>query len=345
MKIFNLTSILFIGLSLLFLVCITAGYNIYLEKYSKKTFYVLDQHKCEFSELNDLYNYKSRNIKKKDYKKFLSNFDKKSKKEIEFILDTTLLVLNAKELGHKVVKPFTNRQANEIKKYKKFIDSKQILDKSTIKYGNYIFPKFSGTEYVLYNKYGIEKVKRKNKLRNKSIIDAGAYIGDFSVVLTEYTDNKIYAFEPIDENYENLLKTIKLNKMEKKIIPIKMAIGDKIENKKLYVDTDYLYMANSKNGNKKYIVKSITIDEFVKDNNLKVGIIKSNIEGDELKLLKGSEYTIRAQKPLLLISIYHSGKDFFEVKKWIEDLDLGYKFKIIRMKPDDILDAAILIAE
>ncbi len=49
--------------------------------------------------------------------------------------------------------------------------------------------------------------------------------------------------------------------------------------------------------------------------------------------LSGAVETIKSQKPMLFISIYHSVEDFFEIKPWIENLDLGYKFEIIKEQP------------
>jgi len=345
MKFFNITNILFIGLSILFIICISASYNIYLDSPSKKAFYIIENKDYEVKKFKDLYFYAKNNVSKEDYKLFTKNLDKESKKEVDFIIDTSLLVLNAKDLGHKVVMPFTNRQANEIKKFYKFVYTLKGIDDSTFQYGKYNLPKYDGSVHVLYNKYGIEKIKHKNRIKNKAIIDAGAYIGDSSIVLAEYTRNKVYAFEPVEENYEKLLKTIRFNKMEKRIIPEKYCLSNNNKPKTIYVYLNHLYGANSKHGDIKHTVNTVTVDDFVNKNNLKVGIIKSDIEGDEMKLLEGAKNTIINQKPVLLISIYHSGKDFFEIKKWIENLNLNYKFRIMRTKPDDILDETILIAE
>lgn len=339
----NLTTILFIGLSLLFIICISASYNIYLDKYSKKTSYILENKDYELKNIQDVYNYSKKNVSKKDYEKFTKNLDKQSKKELEFIMDRSLLILNAKDLGHKFITPFTNRQAKDIKHFYKFLNSKKEISKDMIQYGAYNFPNDEIFEHVLYNKLGLKNIRNKKKLKNKAIIDARAYIGESSVILSEFTDDKVYAFEPVDKNFELLLKTIKFNDLNEKIIPIKMYLSEKKGEKILYADKKL--NDKTKTNNKKYFVNSTSIDKFVKENNLKIGIIKCDINGNEMNLLKGAEKTIIEQKPILLISIYHSGKDFFEIKKWLEDLNVKYKFKIIRTKPDDILYKTVLVAD
>jgi len=59
-----------------------------------------------------------------------------------------------------------------------------------------------------------------------------------------------------------------------------------------------------------------------------VGLIKVDIEGAERDFLAGAERTIREQKPVLIISIYHSADDFYSIKPLIESWGLGYKSKV-----------------
>ncbi len=74
-------------------------------------------------------------------------------------------------------------------------------------------------------------------------------------------------------------------------------------------------------------VKSLSIDQLVKDMNLeKIDFIKMDIEGAEPYALKGAEATIRKFRPKLAIAIYHSLDDFTNIPKFINELDLGYKF-------------------
>ena len=92
-------------------------------------------------------------------------------------------------------------------------------------------------------------------------------------------------------------------------------------------------------------IKTVTIDNFVRENQLEIGLIKLDVEGFEQQVLKGAEETICQQKPILLISIYHNADDFFNIKPWIESLNLGYKFKIFKPTNSAILAGMLLIAE
>lgn len=74
--------------------------------------------------------------------------------------------------------------------------------------------------------------------------------------------------------------------------------------------------ANDKDENEE--VEIITLDSYVAEHKIQVGFIKVDIEGFEMEFLKGAKETICTQKPTMLISIYHSLNDFFEIKPLIE---------------------------
>ena len=78
---------------------------------------------------------------------------------------------------------------------------------------------------------------------------------------------------------------------------------------------------------------------------MKVGLIKTDLEGSEQLFLKGAENTIKMQRPTLLISIYHSADDFFKIKPLIESWNLNYDFKIVKPLDGQILLETLLICE
>src|SRR3990167_57600 len=171
------------------------------------------------------------------------------------------------------------------------------------------------------NYYGIEnfyfhcglRFLSKNLLKKyekKDVIDAGAANGDTPAIFSrEYAFRNIYAFEP-----------------EK--------------NKKLKITNEEGQSHISVHGNQD--VEIVTIDEFVEKNNITVALIKMDIEGFEYNAVKGAEKTIKDQKPILLISIYHCGKDFFEIKPLLERWG-GYKFMIKKLNPHHFFFDTMLI--
>ena len=204
---------------------------------------------------------------------------------------------------------------------------------------------------VFYDKSGMDYIKNLNQVKNKNIIDAGGYIGDSAIVFSDYTDKNVYSFEPFLHHYNMMLKTIELNK-KNNIIPVNMALGDSNKELSLYSNGN-LSMGlsidiNSEQSDINCIenkVKMVTLDSYVKENNIEVGLIKTDLEGFEQPFLKGAIETIKEQKPVLIISIYHNYSDFFEIKPMIENLNLGYKFRIIKNRLNKVISETKLLAE
>ncbi len=224
--------------------------------------------------------------------------------------------------------------------------------KNNCSYDKYILPKNHFEPEVFYDKSGMNYIKNINQVKNKNIIDAGGYIGDSAIVFSDYTDKNVYSFEPFLQNYNLMLKTIELNK-KNNIIPVNMALGDSNKELSLYSDGDLnMGLSIERNSEQSDInsfenkVKMATLDSYVKENNIEVGLIKTDLEGFEQSFLKGAIETIKEQKPVLIISIYHNYSDFFEIKPMIENLNLGYKFKIIEPKNHGAaIVSTLLIAE
>ena len=199
---------------------------------------------------------------------------------------------------------------------------------------------------VFFYKHGLNKLKNLNYFKNKAILDVGAFIGDSALILSPMTTDKVYSFEATTENYNNMLKTIELNNLTN-VVAIKTAVGSENTN----IDIRYGGSASSSSElmikEPKYIEKCpvICIDDYVKEHNLNVGLIKVDIEGAEQDFLKGAMQTIKEYKPTMLISIYHNIDDFLDIKPMIESWNLGYKFTVFKPVIGSISGETLLICE
>ena len=173
-------------------------------------------------------------------------------------------------------------------------------------------------------------------LENKDIIDAGAFTGDTSLPLSKITNRNVYAFEPFEESFELLKRNINDNQI-KNIQPVNQSLGNLNGERTLYLSGENVQGitsdANMRNYDNELKVQETTLDKFVEDNNLNVGLITIDVEGAEMDLLNGALNTIKNQKPILHISIYHKASDFFEIIPWIANLELDYEFKIVKEQP------------
>lgn len=226
-----------------------------------------------------------------------------------------------------------------------------VLSDDYISINGFCLPKdfiFCSTAVVF--RHFIDSIKDKNKILNGDIIDAGAYIGDSALVLSDYTNGKIHAFEPEESNFKNLEKTIAINNLSNKIVPIKLGLGKENAICTLNVDKDDIIGASFCNDNIKKNIKQevgiTSIDKYVEDNNIqRVGLIKTDVEGFEQDLLKGAINTIKRDKPVLMISIYHTFNDFWGIKPLIESWNLGYKFSLKKPTTLDYVGDLVLNAE
>lgn len=164
------------------------------------------------------------------------------------------------------------------------------------------------------------------------IIDAGMCWGETSVYFANQTGStgKVFGFEFVPSNLTVAKSNVSLNSNFDSIIDIVTSpLWSESRLKLYYVDWGPGSRVSSDEKRYKYdgTCDTITIDDFVQKNKVsKIDFIKMDIEGAELDSLKGAEGVIRKFKPKLAISIYHSLPDFSTIPRFINELDLGYKF-------------------
>lgn len=215
-------------------------------------------------------------------------------------------------------------------------------------YNGYLLPNPHFEPCVFLDRCGAGSLEHPEQLFGKDIIDAGAYIGDSALIFSQMTDGKVWAFEPSAENYAGLLKTIEMNRLTN-VVPVQSALGK--ENGTAEMTKAILKSANSfvGTGSMPYTgtekAKVVRLDDFVRENNLRVGLIKTDVEGAEQLLLSGAEETIRTQRPALLISIYHNADDYFHIKPMLQNLVPEYHFRIRHPAIGTVMMETMLIAE
>lgn len=136
--------------------------------------------------------------------------------------------------------------------------------------------------YVLGEIYSEKVYKTKTGTKSDTVLDLGAYIGDFSVwAATHLKAKKIVAVEMDEENFKLLSQNIKSNTLGKKIHAINAAISSKngkigeLENK---INHGMHRIDHSHSGK----TKSMTLEKIMGLSNLKkIDIIKMDIEGAE----------------------------------------------------------------
>ena len=172
------------------------------------------------------------------------------------------------------------------------------------------------------------------QVNGKAIIDGGAYIGDTIHLFRRlFSQSQIYSFEPVKKTFETLSKIYQQDAAVGTVTPINKGLGSKSGTLSInrYPQSNDALASMVVDYKKEHeLVEVTTIDEEVKARNLEVGLIKLNVEGFETEAIKGALQTIHEQKPLLVISVGMLPQEFYELKPFIESLNLGYKFALRR---------------
>jgi hypothetical protein len=139
----------------------------------------------------------------------------------------------------------------------------------------------------------------------QTIVDAGAYVGDSmeKYITKAFGNVKIYSFEP-----------------DKKYLPALIARKTRLCQEWL-TDDEHIVIENESLG------PAFTLDNYFNDKQ-PPSIIKSDIEGMEMEMLKGATRMLKTFKPKLAISIYHSPHDMMSIAEYVLALSVGYKIAV-----------------
>lgn len=244
---------------------------------------------------------------------------------------------------------FSNTDINEIKRREKLKIENTKENKKYVQIFGYSFLKpFIYESSVFINKLGL-KYLSKNAINQKNnnklvIIDCGAFNGDSAFILNEFfPNNPIFAFEMIPENYNNLKLNISKNNLSNRIFPHKLAVGSKNAQVTTSIDNGIMAKISTEESDSTNSIEMVTIDSFIKDKD--VALIKMDIEGAEIDALRGSLEIIKKNQPILIIALYHKTEDLTVIPKMINDLNLGYSFKLRHLKAESPVIDYMLICE
>ncbi|MBO5321599.1 MAG: FkbM family methyltransferase [Clostridia bacterium] len=151
----------------------------------------------------------------------------------------------------------------------------------------------------------------------ESFLDLGAYNGDtaleFSCRCPDYS--KIIAVEPDFKTFKKLLNNTK--ELEK-IVCRNLCVSD-------FSGKGRFLMKGGRNSvvGEGAETEFSTVDDLVGDQ--KITFIKMDVEGEELKAVKGAKNTILEHKPKMIISAYHRTEDFWELPRAVLKIRPDYK--------------------
>lgn len=175
----------------------------------------------------------------------------------------------------------------------KFIARNPLIYYNLIRYG----------EYEPVSSYIFNNLVKKNM----TVLDIGGNIGHFSLLASKLVGmhGKVYVFEPDPTNFKYLKKNIEINKM-RNIILVNKCVSNEERILTLYHHPKFhschsIFKPSSKKPVNHVDVKSIKLDNMFSNEDFKISFIKMDIEGAEIKALKGMGKVLEKNKvPYLL---------------------------------------------
>lgn len=174
--------------------------------------------------------------------------------------------------------------------------------------------------------------------KDSNVLDIGANVGIMTSNLARHNPlGIVYAFEPINENFDTLKKVIRFFKL-KNVQFFNFALGDEskeiemvlpiVDNVKMQglshvIDSEIVEF----NEGEKYKVKQERTDELQILRNIKIDAIKIDVENFEYKVFLGARETIIKNKPIIYCELWDNENrkqcfDFF--------LQINYQIKIVK---------------
>ncbi len=197
------------------------------------------------------------------------------------------------------------------------------------------------------------------KLNINKIIDVGAHKGEFLEKMLKIEKiNSFYAFEPQKDIFNELNKKFSKNS---KIVLFNCAVDKEVSNKKLQVNklsmTSSLAEFNDKslylkiknfltfsktNFVEEHETQTNTIDNIFKEVNLKKTLLKIDVEGFELNVIKGSQMKLKEISFVLIenqFGNHYKNNNFKDIKKLLfeQNFVVVKKFIFPTMHYQDIL--------
>ncbi len=181
----------------------------------------------------------------------------------------------------------------------------------------------------------IEKFILSNVRPDTVFVDVGANLGYFSLrVTTEYPDVQTLAFEPNSSLASLFRKSAALNGAEERIQIEEMGLSDEDGSCSLLVDPLHSGLSRitqeTTTDPSSSQIRMDTWDEWIQKNpiSLPVSVVKVDVEGAEMKVLRGMRDWLTKHRPMLVVeandnNLSKYGSSQGELALFVKDL--GYK--------------------
>jgi FkbM family methyltransferase len=166
-------------------------------------------------------------------------------------------------------------------------------------------------------------------VKDKNLLDIGAFVGDSPIYFILKGAKKVYAIEPHPDAYNEMIENIKLNNMENKIIPINIGINYEKDYIIINIKNLAQVAASFFNSNNKGIkIPAGKLSDIIDKYDIDAQVLKMDCEGCEYDIILKDYDTIKEFDEIGFE--YHTCNTKIPVSKLLEKLNKDFECKFIR---------------
>jgi polyisoprenyl-phosphate glycosyltransferase len=156
---------------------------------------------------------------------------------------------------------------------------------------------------------------------SRVIFDVGANIGWYAIQLarTAGADTRVFCFEPVPSTHAKLVRNVGLNELESRIRIFDFGLSDKIGNHEFFLpERSGSAAASARNLHPDELVAQFSVrldvmdDLVAREQIARVDLIKCDVEGAELHVLRGAKQVIERDRPVIFLEM---------LRKWARHFD------------------------
>ena len=154
----------------------------------------------------------------------------------------------------------------------------------------------------------IEFCVKQLQQRRGAVVSAGSYIGDFLPAFSRACQSKVYAFEPVLENYSYAKENIKLNDLQNVILQ-NAGLSDHFGSVSIKTTENDIKLGGASSiqefGNETAIL--VKLDDVL-DPFERIALIQLDVEGHEKEALAGASRTLSRWQPVIVVEEWKGGE-------------------------------------
>jgi FkbM family methyltransferase len=144
-----------------------------------------------------------------------------------------------------------------------------------------------------------------------TFVDAGTHVGQYTLVASDIVgpSGSVHSFEPQPDTFELLQHNVETNKLTNVHLN-RCALGETCSNAELYLACPDNVGQSSFRRPHNYSGKAVTVncrtlDDYADEHGIQVNVIKIDVEGAELSVLRGATKILSASvKPCLIVEFW-----------------------------------------